>query len=105
ENMRQLNAIFGGKWCTDCEQHLPREYFHRNSSRADGLNQHCKACDAAREAAYLRTPAGRASKKGRDQRRRAKLQGLPTDGTGPREWAAHMEELDEFTCYLCGGML
>src|SRR5690606_24826141 len=44
ENMRHLNAIFGGKWCPDCEQHLPREYFHRDSSRADALFPYCKAC-------------------------------------------------------------
>jgi len=105
ENMRQLNAIFGGKWCPDCEQHLPREYFHRNSSSADGLRGHCKACESARFADYSRTEAGRAVTRGRDQRRRARERSLPTDGTGPREWAAWAEEQDEFTCYLCGGML
>lgn len=105
ENMRHLNAIFGGKWCPDCEQHLPREYFHRASSSADGLQGRCKACQSAREAAYLRTPAGRASRKGRDQRRRARERNLPTDGTGPRDWAAHAEEIEDFECHLCGGAL
>lgn len=105
ENMRHLNAIFGGKWCPGCEQHLPREYFHRKSSSADGLHWLCKACESARYAAYSRTPAGRAAKKGSDQRRRARERDLPTDGTGPREWAAWAEEQDDFDCYLCGGTL
>lgn len=105
ENMRQLNAIFGGKWCPDCEQHLPREAFHRNSSSADGLNWCCKACQSVRFAAYLRTDAGRAAKKGGKHRRRARLRDLPTDGSGPADWAAHMEEGDDFRCHLCGGEL
>jgi len=105
ENMRHLNAIFGGKWCPECEQHLPREYFHRASSSADGLRWLCKACESARNAAYSHTPAGRASRRGRSHRRRAKIQGLPTDGTGPRDWAAHAEEIEDFECHLCGGAL
>lgn len=103
ENMRQLNAIFGGKWCPDCEQHLPREDFHRASSSADGLNWYCKACESARKAAYFRTDAGRASSKGRDHRRRARLRELPTDGSGPRDWLRHHEETDTWYCHLCGG--
>jgi len=105
ENMRHLNAIFGGKWCPGCEQHLPREYFHRNIARADGRDVVCRVCKAAREAAYRRTEAGRASAKGSDQRRRARERNLPTDGTGPRDWAAWAEEQDDFLCNLCGGML
>lgn len=105
ENMRHLNAIFGGKWCPDCEQHLPREYFHRDSSRADGLAYCCKTCQAARFAAYSRTDAGRASDKGRAHRRRARLRELPTDGSGPADWAAHAEDTDDFCCHLCGGEL
>ena len=105
ENMRHLNAIFGGKWCPDCEQHLPREYFHRNTTSADGLDWICKACRAAHDAAYYRTPAGRASSRGKRQRRRAKERALPTDGTGPRDWAAWAEEQDDFQCHLCGGDL
>ncbi|MGV2386746.1 MAG UNVERIFIED_CONTAM: HNH endonuclease [Thermobifida fusca] len=103
--MKQLNAIFGGKWCPDCEQHLPRECFHRNTARADGLHQCCKTCESARNAAYSRTPAGRASAKGRNHRRRARERSLPTDGTGPRDWAAWAEEQDDFRCHLCGGDL
>ena len=105
ENMRQLNAIFGGKWCPDCEQHLPREDFYRDVSSADGLYVRCKACQSVRHAAYYRTPAGRASRKGCAHRRRARERELPTDGTGPRDWAAWAEELDDFTCHLCGGEL
>lgn len=105
ENMRHLNAIFGGKWCPDCEQHLPREYFHRSTTRADGLYPYCKACQLARIAAYSRTEAGRAARKGCDQRRLARERGLPTDGTGPRDWAAHAEEIEDFECHLCGGAL
>lgn len=105
ENMRQLNAIFGGKWCPDCEQHLPREDFHRMSSSADGLHWCCKACELARAAAYRRTDAGRTLEKGRAHRRRARLRDLPTDGTGPRDWAAHAEETEDFQCHLCGGDL
>lgn len=105
ENMRHLNAIFGGKWCPGCEQHLPREYFYRNSSNADGLSGSCKACQSARDAAYRRTPEGRAVKNGCGQRRRAKIRNLPTDGTGPRDWAAHAEEIEDFECHLCGGTL
>lgn len=103
--MCELAAQHGLKYCPSCDMCLGRAFFHRKSSSADGLYGLCKACASARHAAYLRTPAGRASNRGRRQRRRAKERGLPTDGTGPREWAAHMEELDEFLCYLCGGML
>lgn len=105
ENMRHLNAIFGGKWCPDCEQHLPREDFPRDSSRASGLYRYCKACASARDAAYVRTPAGRATNRGKRQRRRARERDLPTDGTGPREWAAYAEEMEDFECHLCGGAL
>lgn len=103
--MRELAAQHGLKYCPDCDMCLGRGFFRRNSSSADGLYRLCKACDSARVAAYFRTEAGRASKKASSHRRRARERGLPTDGTGPRDWAAHMEELDEFLCYLCGGML
>lgn len=105
QRMRELAAQHGLKYCPDCDMCLGRAFFHRNAASPDGLYVRCRACQSARKAAYLRTPAGRASSRGARQRRRAKERGLPTDGTGPREWAAHMEELDEFLCYLCGGML
>ena len=103
--MRKLAKQHGLKYCPGCDMPLGRAFFHRTSSRADGLHWYCKACESARAAAYRRTPAGRASEKGRSQRRRAKERGLPTDGTGPREWAAWAEEQDDFQCHLCGGDL
>src|SRR5690606_25771823 len=90
--MRELAKQHGLKYCPDCDMCLGKAFFHRASSSADGLHWCCKACQSARDAAYVRTPAGRASVKGRKQRRRAKIQSLPTDGTGPREWAAWAEE-------------
>lgn len=105
QRMRELAAQHGLKYCPDCDMCLGRAFFHRHSSSADGRQACCKACQSAREAAYLRTPAGRASNKGREHRRRAKLRNLPTDGTGPRDWAAWAEEQDDFQCHLCGGDL
>lgn len=103
--MRELAKQHGLKYCPDCDMCLGKAFFSRDSSSADGLQRRCKACQSARIAAYSRTPAGRASRKGRTHRRRAKLQGLPTDGTGPRDWAAHAEEIEDFECHLCGGAL
>lgn len=103
--MRELAKQHGLKYCPDCDMCLGKAFFHRHSSSADGLQRHCKACHSARVAAYYRTPAGRAVKRGHIHNRRAKIQGLPTDGTGPREWAAWAEEQDDFDCYLCGGTL
>lgn len=103
--MRELAKQYGLKYCPSCDMCLGRAFFHRKSYSADGLRERCKACHSARNAAYRRTDKGRASEKGRTQRRRALLRGLPTDGTGPRDWAAHMEELDDFLCHLCGGAL
>lgn len=103
--MRELAVQHGLKYCADCDMCLGRGFFYRDSSNADGLHPRCKACQSVRNAAYSHTPAGRASKKGRDHRRRAKERGLPTDGTGPRDWAAHAEEIEDFECHLCGGAL
>jgi len=105
QRMRELAAQHGLKYCADCDMCLGRGFFYRNSGSADGLSGRCKACQSARFAAYLRTPAGRASGRGRQQRRRAKVRNLPTDGTGPRDWAAHAEEIEDFECHLCGGAL
>jgi len=82
-----------------------RAFFRRDSRSADGLQVYCKVCHSARDAAYCRTPEGRAANRGRQQRRRAKERDLPTDGTGPRDWAAWAEEQDDFQCHLCGGDL
>lgn len=103
--MRELAKRHGLKYCPDCDMCLGKAFFRRDSRRADGLQPCCRACQSARKAAYLRTPAGRASAKGYNQRYRAKKRNLPTDGTGPRDWAAWAEEQDDFDCYLCGGML
>lgn len=103
--MRELAKQHGLKYCPRCDMCLGRAFFHRDTSRADGLYPYCKACQSARAAAYSRTPAGRASKKGSDQRRRARVHELPTDGTGPRDWAAFAEETEDFNCHLCGGAL
>src|SRR5690606_31961283 len=103
--MRELAAQHGLKYCPSCDMCLGRAFFHRQSSSADGHYRLCKACESARAAAYLRTPAGRAADKGCRHRRRARERGLPTDGTTPRDWAAWAEEQDDFLCYLCGGML
>ena len=105
QRMRELAAQYGLKYCPDCNMCLGRAFFHRASSRANGLYWRCKACQSAYAAAYLRTPAGRAMKRGASQRRRARERGLPTDGTGPRDWAAWAEEQDDFQCHLCGGDL
>lgn len=105
QRMRELAARHGLKYCPSCDMCLGRAFFHRQSSSADGLYRLCKTCESTRAADYSRTPAGRASSRGRQQRRRAKVRDLPTDGTGPREWAAHAEELDDFLCHLCGGEL
>lgn len=103
--MRKLAKQHGLKYCPGCDMCLGRAFFHRTSSRADGLHWLCKACQAARHAAYYRTDKGRASEKGRKHRRRARVRQLPTDGTGPRDWAAHAEETEDFQCHLCGGDL
>lgn len=103
--MRELAKQHGLKYCPGCDMCLGRAFFSRDSSRADGLHPYCKACQSARNAAYHRTPAGRASKKGRKHRRRARERQLPTDGTGPRDWAAFAEETEDFNCHLCGGAL
>lgn len=103
--MRELAAQHGLKYCADCGMCLGRAFFRRDTTRADGLRQYCKACESARFAAYLRTPAGRAVNKGGQHRRRARERSLPTDGTGPRDWAAWAEEQDDFQCHLCGGDL
>lgn len=103
--MRELAKQHGLKYCPGCDMCLGRRFFHRDSSRADGLHRYCKACQSARDAAYFRTDAGRAAVKGRQHRRRARLRELPTDGTGPRDWAAHAEETEDFHCHLCGGEL
>jgi len=103
--MRELAAQHGLRYCPDCDMCLGRAFFYRDSSRADGLRKYCKACTSARKAAYLRTDAGRAANNGSNHRRRARLLELPTDGTGPRDWAAWAEEQDDFRCHLCGGDL
>src|SRR5690606_26293436 len=103
--MRELARQLGLKYCPDCDMCLGKAFFHRDTSSADGLRGRCKACASARKATYLRTEAGRASSKGCSQRRRARRRELPTDGTGPRDWAAWAEELDDFLCHLCGGTL
>lgn len=103
--MRELAKQHGLKYCPDCDMCLGRGFFYRDSNSSDGLYQYCKACDSARKAAYYRTDEGRAVEMRRAQRRRAKIQGLPTDGTGPRDWAAHAEEIEDFECHLCGGAL
>ena len=105
QRMRELAAQHGLKYCPDCDMCLGRAFFHRASSAADGLYQYCKACESARGAAYRRTDRGREVKRGEAQRRRARERGLPTDGTGPRDWAAHAEEIEDFECHLCGGAL
>src|SRR5690606_42116593 len=74
--MRELAAQHGLKYCPDCDMCLGRAFFSRDSFRADGLRKYCRACQSARYATYVRTPAGRAVKRGNEQRRRAKLQGL-----------------------------
>src|SRR5690606_15482541 len=58
QRMRELAAQYGLKHCPDCDMCLGRAFFHRDSSRADGLQPYCKACQSARVAAYRRTPAG-----------------------------------------------
>lgn len=103
--MRELAKQHGLKYCPDCDMCLGKAFFHRDSRSADGLQSYCKACTSARHADYSHTPAGRAAKRGCQQRRRARERGLPTDGTGPRDWAAHMEEINDFQCHLCGGDL
>lgn len=103
--MRELAKQHGLKYCPGCDMCLGRAFFHRSPSRADGLRQYCKACHSAHHAAYYRTDAGRASSRGGTQRRRARLRDLPTDGTGPRDWAAFAEETEDFNCHLCGGAL
>lgn len=103
--MRELAKQHGLKYCPDCDMCLGRGFFYRDSTSSDGLYRYCKACVSARYDTYSRTPEGRAVKNGCNQRRRAKIQGLPTDGTGPRDWAAWAEEHEWFQCHLCGGDL
>lgn len=103
--MRELAAQHGLKYCADCDMCLGRAFFYHRRSSPDGLSPSCKACTSTRVAAYRRTPAGRAAKKGSNHRRRALERQLPTDGTGPRDWAAHAEEIEDFQCHLCGGDL
>lgn len=103
--MRELAKQHGLKYCPDCDMCLGRGFFYRDSASSDGLYRYCKACVSARHAAYYRTDEGRAVDMRRAQRRRARLLELPTDGTGPREWAAHAEETEDFQCHLCEGDL
>lgn len=105
QRMRELAARHGLKYCSGCNMCLGRGFFNRRSATADGRRAFCKACDSAYNAAYYRTEAGRASRKGGVHRYRARLRELPTDGTGPRDWAAFAEEIEDFECHLCGGTL
>lgn len=34
----------GTSWCVNCQQFLPQQNFHKNSSRWTGLHMHCKNC-------------------------------------------------------------
>ena len=45
---RSLNT----KYCSDCEQTLPRTQFYKDCTRGDGLQGRCKACSKERSATY-----------------------------------------------------
>lgn len=52
--------LIPSKVCPKCQAEKPREEYHKNASRIDGISYHCKACCADHQAEYLRRPEARA---------------------------------------------
>lgn len=52
------------KLCKTCQQEKPEADFHRDRSKADGLNAYCKACHIAKQREYASKPPRRKDPEG-----------------------------------------
>lgn len=59
------------KQCKRCNELKPLTEYYRHKGMKDGHINYCKACKSAQEAAFWKTPQGKATKKRKDQRDRA----------------------------------
>jgi len=109
------------KTCTKCGVEKAIGSFAIKGRLADGSPRRrgkCRTCDWGRVYARKRVYRERypekvaASKrrgrkpelqKSQKARRRARLLGLPDDGSTVTDWLAHHEETDTWHCHLCGG--
>lgn len=75
--MRQLELTteLPTKVCPGCHRELPITEYHKNRRRSDGLFFWCKVCAIAKNAAYQRTAAGKATMRASGQRYHARLRG------------------------------
>lgn len=68
--------------------------------RAGGSYPYCPRCHGGQVAAWKRENADKVA--AHKAARRARVHGLPSDGSGPSEWALRTEDEDLWYCHLCG---